>query len=233
MNKENYILVLFSFFVLSGVLKFCTHVLGLQDVNGEERTSFTLHTMGKTQKVGGVRATTTTLLRNRCVRETVRQWENDSWLTVCTFWLYDGAGSASGCCCGCVLLLVVVWSAGVACLVDVWCMASHSRVRLIYTLIVVVGCHGPTAGHHHIIGIDLWIVGIATAAYHHVVGIDLHIIVDRRLWRRRGRWRRRVAKRRQITFDLHVARQYQFRQVRFKFLHTKDWRIVLNSLLLL
>lgn len=30
MNKENYI-----GFVLSGVLEFCTHVLGLQDVNGE------------------------------------------------------------------------------------------------------------------------------------------------------------------------------------------------------
>lgn len=33
MNKENYKLIL-DWFFLSGVLEFCTHVLGLQDVNG-------------------------------------------------------------------------------------------------------------------------------------------------------------------------------------------------------
>lgn len=102
----------------------------------------------------------------------------------------------------------------------------HSRVRLVDALVVIVGRRGPTAGHHHIIRIDLWIVGItAAAAYDHIIGIDLHIIVDRWLWRWWGRWRRRGRCRlSQITFNLHVAGQYQFGQVGFKFLHPEDWR---------
>lgn len=75
MNKENYILILvwFLFLFLSGVLEFCTHVLGLQDVNGEGENELYFTHHGQKTKIGGVRATTTTLLRNRCVRETDRE----------------------------------------------------------------------------------------------------------------------------------------------------------------
>lgn len=73
-QRELYIdfgLVLFLF--LSGVLEFCTHVLGLQDVNGEGENELYFTHHGQKTKIGGVRATTTTLLRNRCVRETDRE----------------------------------------------------------------------------------------------------------------------------------------------------------------
>lgn len=182
---------LVSFFVFewsSGVL-YTRSWSARREWLGENELYFTHHGQ-KTKKIGGVRATTTTLLRNRCVRETDREASERT----ITDWLSVHFDCVSGqtplldvavavCCLWCLLVALLCG----------WCMASHSRVRLIYTLIVVVGRHGPTAGHHHIIGIDLWIVGIATAAYHHVVGIDLHIIVDRRLWRRgwRWRWRRR------------------------------------------
>lgn len=168
-------------------------------------------------------ATTTTLLRYE-VKRGERTNENENWssggcLTVCTFLTVSGRTPlrCAWCwwcrwCWWCFLLGVAWW--------------LHSRVRLVDALVVIVGRHGPTAGHHHVIGIDLWIVGIAAAApYDHIIGIHLHIIVGRRLWRRWWRWRRRGRCRvTQITFNLHVAGQYQFGQIGLKFLHPEDWR---------
>jgi len=65
------------------------------------------------------------------------------------------------------------------------CPTSHSRVRLVDALIVVVRRHGPTARHHHVVGIELWVEGIAAAPDDHIVRILLHFVVRRGL--RRGR----------------------------------------------
>lgn len=75
MNKENYILILVWFFVFvfewsSGVL-YTRSWSARREWLGENELYFTHH--GQKTKIGGVRATTTTLLRNRCVRETDRE----------------------------------------------------------------------------------------------------------------------------------------------------------------
>lgn len=113
----------------------------------------------------------------------------------------------------------------------------HSRVRLVDALIVVVGCHGATARHHHVVRVDFRIEGVAAATDHHIIGILLHFVVRWRLRRWRWRWRGRSVVGHQIPLNLHVAGQDQLRQIGLEFLNAEycccRWRVLSSRVELL
>lgn len=127
-------------------------------------------------------------------------------MTVCTWARTCGSCGFSGFLWFSVVFCGIQWLRRCGCS---GCSTSHSRVRLIDTLIVVVRCHGATARHHHVVGIDIRIEGIAATPDNHVIRVLFHFIIHWRLrrWRRRRRGRSVIGD--QIPLNLHVARQDQ------------------------